>query len=126
MTELFEVKDSDSPSPLPLAIPAASASVATNQQDWQSAGVEGFWIKPLYENDQCKQRTWLMKVDAGAWSPAHAHDELEQILVLEGSFYDEEKSYGPGDFILRAPGAMHTAGSEQGAIVMLVYTSVNL
>ena len=45
----------------------------------------------------------------------HAHDEVEQIYVVEGSFYDQEKTYGAGDYIVRAPGAMHTAGSEGGA-----------
>ena len=63
-----------------------------------------------------------MKVDAGAWSPAHAHEELEQIYVLEGSFYDEDAEYSAGDFIVRMPGAMHTAGSRDGALVLLVYS----
>ena len=65
-----------------------------------------------------------MKVDAGAWSPPHAHEDLEQILVLEGTFYDDEKTYHPGDFVLRAPGAVHTAGSEDGCIVLLIYCPV--
>ncbi len=123
MTELFERdeqrENSDKPLPLPIDV---SLSLASNDMAWQSTGSEGFWIKPLYENGDAKQRTWLMKVDPGAWSPSHAHEELEQIYVLSGEFYDEEKTYTPGDYIIRAPGAMHTAGSEDGAVVLLMYS----
>ena len=107
-----------------LARPAEeSASISARDMQWQSCGTDGFWIKPLFEDSNTSQRTWLMKVDAGAWSPAHAHTELEQIYVLEGTFYDEEKNYAAGDYIIRAPGAMHTAGSRDGALVMLVYSA---
>jgi anti-sigma factor ChrR (cupin superfamily) len=90
--------------------------------DWQECGAQGFRIKPLLEDAEAGLRTWLMRVDAGAFSPLHAHDEVEQIYVLEGSFYDQHKSYRAGEFIVRAPGAMHSAGSEAGAVVLLFYS----
>ena len=62
-----------------------------------------------------------MKVDAGAFSPLHSHDEVEQIYLIEGDFYDQDTIYKAGDFIVRAPHASHEAGSENGAIIMLVY-----
>jgi anti-sigma factor ChrR (cupin superfamily) len=100
----------------------ASLAFDSSQVDWQDCGTEGFRIKPMLEDSAAGLRTWLMQVDAGAFSPLHAHDEVEQIYVLEGSFYDQEKSYGPGEFIVRAPGAMHSAGSEGGAVVLLLYS----
>ena len=99
----------------------ASADISAEDMEWQPSGADGFSIKPLMEDSASKLRTWLMKVDAGAYSPPHAHEEVEQIYVLEGSFYDQDKTYVAGDFIIRAPGAMHTAGSETGAIVFLMY-----
>lgn len=98
-----------------------SVDINSNQIDWQECGAEGFQIKPLVEDRATGIRTWLMKVDSGAFSPLHAHEEVEQIYVLEGSFYDQEKTYLVGDFIVRAPGAMHTAGSVDGAVVLLFY-----
>ena len=74
------------------------------------------------EDQQAGVRTWLMKVEAGAFSPPHAHDQIEQIYVLEGSFYDQDKTCGPGEYIVRAMGAMHSAGSENGALVLLFYS----
>jgi len=96
----------------------ASASV-----DWQPTGAKGFWMKPLFEDAARGEKTLLMKVDPGAWSPMHTHPgELEQIYVLEGSFYDQDATMGPGDYCCRAPDAVHEAGSKDGAIVLLVYT----
>ena len=42
--------------------------------------------------------------------------------MIEGDFFDEDASYGPGDFVLRMPGTMHRAGSSKGCTMMIVYT----
>lgn len=63
-----------------------------------------------------------MKVEPGAEAPPHAHEETEQIFVIEGTFYDDKNTYGPGDFAIRAPGVIHAGGSQDGAIIMLVYS----
>lgn len=89
---------------------------------WQESGSKGFWIKPLFEDGSRRLRTWLMKVDPGAYSPLHDHAELEQVYVLQGSFYDQDNVYRAGEYILRAPGVMHAAGSEEGALVILFYS----
>ncbi len=99
-----------------------SVDFNSSQIEWQDCGVDGFLIKPLMEDQQAGVRTWLMKVEAGAFSPPHGHDEIEQIYVLEGSFFDQDKTYGPGEYIVRAAGAMHSAGSENGALVLLFYS----
>ncbi len=90
--------------------------------EWQECGADGFWIKPLLEDESAGLRTWLMKVDPGAYSPAHAHDDIEQVYILEGSFYDQDKTYGPGQYIVRDAGAMHSGGSENGALMLLFYS----
>ncbi len=120
MSELFENCSGQKALNLPQT---GSVDISANALAWQPCGADGFWIKALYENPQSSQRTWLMKVDAGAWSPLHAHTELEQIYVVEGAFYDQEKEYLAGDYIIRAPGAAHTAGSHDGALVILFYTA---
>ena len=120
MTEVFQRKQAGI-EPMTLRR-LASCSVDPNVAEWQDCGADGFLIKPLLEDGAAGLRTWLLKVEPGAWSDSHAHDEVEQIYVLEGSFYDEEKTYQAGEFIVRAAGALHTAGSETGAVVLLVYS----
>jgi anti-sigma factor ChrR (cupin superfamily) len=63
----------------------------------------------------------LMKIEPGPIGTLHAHDEIEQIYVMDGDFYDDDASYGTGDFVLRMPGAMHRAGSKNGCTMLIVY-----
>lgn len=95
----------------------------SNESDWEPDGDSGFFYKTLYDDPDSGMSTMLMKVEAGNVAPPHAHDNLEQVLVLEGDFYDEYGSYGPGDFIVRAPGALHTGGTETGALLLLIYSN---
>ena len=120
MSELFNRQSAHKPMSLP---ELESNSLSVGELEWQECGAAGFMIKPLMEDTSAGLRTWLMKVDAGAFSESHAHAECEQIYVLEGSFYDQEKTYQAGEYIVRAPGALHTAGSESGAMVLLFYSA---
>ena len=113
--------DTDQPSRALLRPDAGTLVARMADVPWQDAG-SGFWMKPVFEDSKAGLRTLLMKVDPGTESPPHAHDELEQIFVLEGDFYDEESTYRTGDFAVRAPGAMHTGGTKNGALVLLVYS----
>lgn len=96
--------------------------IRSNEQSWAPSDSEGFLVKVLRRSADGKHKTWLMKVEAGAFSPMHAHDELEQVLVLEGSFYDQQRTYQPGDFVTRRAGEAHEAGSQDGAVILLVYS----
>jgi len=90
--------------------------------EWQATSSQGFWLKPCFAGAK-GQKTELMKIDAGAFVDIHEHDQLEQIYVMSGTFYDEFQTYRAGDFIVRSAGTPHTAGSQDGAIVLLIYTS---
>ena len=99
-----------------------SIYVQPDALDW-SPGDDGFSVKVLYENASRGERTLLMKISPGASFPMHAHEgEWEQIYVLEGSFHDDRRRMEAGDFVCRSPGAPHTAGSDEGATVLLFYT----
>ena len=119
MSEIFQARGADGIVGVPAA---ASLSLATAGIEWQPCGSDGFWIKPLLEDPARGLRSWLMRVDPGAYSPPHAHDEVEQLYLLEGSFYDQDRRYGPGDYIVRDAGAEHSAGSDDGALMLLFYS----
>ena len=121
MNEMFKATDKAVALKMPLG---ESLMLKSTEIPWQGSDAPGFWVKPLIEDDHQGIRTWLMKVDPGAFSDMHGHSEYEQIYVLEGAFYDQDHEYGPGDFIVRAPGALHTAGSKEGAVVLLFYSPV--
>jgi len=107
---------------LPRPEDGVSLVARASDVEWRSDG-DGFWYKPLFEDPSTGAKTWLMKMDAGAEAELHAHEDLEQIYVLEGEFHDTEQTYKAGDLVVRAPGAMHTGGSRDGAVMLLVYSA---
>lgn len=88
---------------------------------WQTTDTPGFLVKPVFHDPATGASTTLMRIEPGAYAPPHAHDQLEEILVLDGDFGDEEHRYGPGQYCLRAAGALHTAHSKNGCTVLLIY-----
>jgi anti-sigma factor ChrR (cupin superfamily) len=88
--------------------------------DWQSGERPGELIRTLVD-DPRGYRTMLMQVEAGPMGSLHAHDEIEQIYVMDGDFYDDDAHYGPGDFVVRMPGAKHRAGSKNGCTMFIFY-----
>lgn len=101
---------------------AASSYTSTHGADWEPGGIEGFWVKRLYEDENRGEQTWLMRMDAGAHSPPHTHEAFEQVYVLEGSFYDDDRLVRAGEYCARAPGAVHSSTSDGGATMLVVFT----
>lgn len=117
MAEIFQAARRDQ------STPSHFVTVESRNLDWADCGANGFWIKSLHHDKATGQKTLLMKVDPGAYSASHSHDQIEQIYVIAGTFYDQTRTYAAGDFVLREPGANHTAGSKDGALVMLIYVA---
>lgn len=118
MSDTFDTPAGSGPTP-----PAqGSRYLDPADQAWQPTEAPGFWLKPLLSDAAGGVGTALMRIDPGAFSALHAHETLEQVLVLEGSFYDQKRRIPAGGYVVRAPGALHTAGSEEGAIVLLIYS----
>lgn len=88
---------------------------------WEPTDAPGFLVKPIFKDAATGETTMLMKIEPGAFFPAHAHDQLEEIFVLEGEFYDEAQTYRAGQYCQRAVGAPHTSGSKSGCTVLLIY-----
>ena len=101
--------------------PLASLYVNSEKSEWV-AGKPGVWVKNLYEDPSSGERTLLIKADPGMRSPPHSHEEFEQVFILSGSFFDDEHVMRAGDYCCRAPGAMHSGGSDEGAVMLVVYT----
>lgn len=106
-----------------LGVPASGSALRRAGGEWQECGSPGFVIKPLLEDAQAGLRTWLMKTEPGATAAMHQHAEIEQVYVLEGSFSDGMATYGPGDYIVRAPGAPHLTACPDGALSLVMYTT---
>jgi anti-sigma factor ChrR (cupin superfamily) len=97
-----------------------SGSIKITGEGWQP-GKRSNETNLALINDPRGYRSMVTKVGPGPLGEMHAHDEIEQIYVIEGDFFDDDASYGPGDFVLRMPGSMHRAGSRYGCTMFIVY-----
>ena len=97
-----------------------AGSIKIAAAEWAVGDRPGELIRTLVD-DPRGYRTILLKVEPGPLGVLHAHGEIEQIYVMEGDFFDDDARFGPGDFVLRMPGAMHRAGSENGCLMIIVY-----
>ena len=107
---------------IPALALATSSYMSAVGMEWESTVSDGFWVKRLYEDDARGEHTWLMRIDPGAYSSPHAHEEFEQVYVLEGSFYDDDRVVKAGEYCARSPGAVHSAASDGGALILVMYT----
>ena len=97
-----------------------AGTISVRAADWTPTERPGEFLRALI-NDPAGYRTLLSKVPPGPLGEMHAHETIEQIYVIDGDFYDDDASYGPGDFVLRMPGTQHRAGSRKGCTMLLVY-----
>ena len=114
--------DTKAPASVPLPRPSeGSHYLDANALDWRLTDTPGFWVKPLLRDAATGARTELLRMDPGAHVGATRHAELEEILVLSGEFSDDERTHRAGDYCVRAPGALHTARSERGCTMLVIY-----
>lgn len=99
----------------------ASGTLVVRAAGWEDGERPGERIR-RFVDDASGHRALLMTIAPGPLGVPHAHDQIEQIYVLDGDFFDDEASYGAGDFVLRMPGAMHRSGSRTGCTMLIVYT----
>ncbi len=93
---------------------------------WEETEYEGFWRKRLYEDAERGDKTWLIRMDPGAHVGPHSHDdEFEQVFVLEGSFDDDNENLVPGDYVCRAPGAIHGGHTKEGALILVIFSKLD-
>ena len=87
--------------------------------NWKSVykGFKEFSI-PIKDNDSVK----LIKMDPGASVPLHSHSGKEYILVVDGSFCDENGEYKKGDMQINDQNIKHhpVASKSDGCICLSI------
>ena len=108
--------------------PTQNGSIYVKPQDmeWAPSQFPGIQIKVLYKNDEAGELTCLLKWQPGARLPFHMHPEIEQSLVLEGSFSDHDGICRKGEYVWRHAGSMHETYSEEGCTILAVYRKPNI
>jgi anti-sigma factor ChrR (cupin superfamily) len=89
--------------------PTTNGSVYVKPQDmeWAPSQFPGIQIKGALQERSEGEMTCLLKWEPGARLPFHMHPEIEQSLVLEGSFSDHDGICRKGEYVWRHAGSMH-------------------
>ncbi len=95
-----------------------SIKIDTNNISWQAGLVPGLSVMPLHEFGV--EHTALVKWKPNTKFSSHKHWGGEEILVLEGTFYDEHGIYPKGAWI-RSPHLSEHAPftKEEGALIFV-------
>ena len=96
------------------------AMLAPDEYQWVAspqAGVERVMLDRVGEEKA--RATSLVRYAPNSFFPRHQHPEGEEILVLSGTFSDEEGDYPAGWYVRNPPGSSHQPSSGEGAIIFV-------
>jgi quercetin dioxygenase-like cupin family protein len=97
--------------------------VRSNEIEWRALtekDSDGIFIKSLmYDDDQKRSPTMLLRFEAGATYPLHNHPAGEEIFVIEGDIKVGKDEMTAGDYLYTAPGNIHRVSTKDGCVVLL-------
>ncbi|HKP86605.1 MAG TPA: cupin domain-containing protein [Blastocatellia bacterium] len=98
----------------------AFVSIRAEGSKWTKVE-EGIFIKPLYYDRASGLATTLVKMMPGTALPAHQHNGVEQLFILEGDCNVRGEVLGPGDYHRASTGTVHeTTFTVHGTVFLLV------
>lgn len=94
--------------------------VNTEELPWLPMTGEGVTQRLLEKigTDICRTTT-IIRCLAGSPIPAHALDQGEEIIVLEGEYTDELGDYPAGAYIKNPTGTQHTSTTGSGCVLFV-------
>ncbi len=105
-------------------IPAAenntpSVIVRSQNVKWRKYKVSGISFANLYVDQEKREFTCLMRLEAGVKFPLHRHGGLEEVFMLEGDLEVEGELCHPGDYIRSFPNSIHGPVSHSGCLLLV-------
>ncbi|MGO1118330.1 cupin domain-containing protein [Rhodovibrionaceae bacterium A322] len=91
--------------------------VFTDQESWSPGLVPGLEVMPLFSG--AGEQVALVRWAPGTQFNPHIHPEGEEILVLEGTFEDEQGQYPKGTWLRNPPGSVHHPFSKEGCTILV-------
>lgn len=96
------------------------ATVGANDYDWvvsPQPGVERVRLDRV--GGERARATSIVRYSAGASFSPNQHPGGEEILVLSGTFADDEGSYPTGSYLRNPPGSSHAPSSPEGTVIFV-------
>jgi anti-sigma factor ChrR (cupin superfamily) len=94
-------------------------TVRAGDGEWRALA-PGVTIKLLRSDPAAGNMTAFIRMQPGASLQAHAHDQSEECLLLEGEIYIGRHRLAAGDMHVAAAGTLHDAiSSPRGALLLV-------
>lgn len=97
----------------------ADGLVKADEGEWERM-LNGVYFKKLFLDERRGLATALYRLEPGAIIPMHPHANIEECLVLEGSFRSSQQVYTAGDYMCMPPKTMHESFIAPNGAVMLI------
>jgi len=106
---------------MPIVDAAGRIAVDTATLPWRPSPASGVWRKRLFHDGPAERGrvTSLVRFDPGAGFPLHDHPDGEAILVLDGTFSDEDGDYPAGSWMFNPDGSRHAPFSRAGCLLLV-------
>jgi anti-sigma factor ChrR (cupin superfamily) len=87
---------------------------------WTPSPMAGVDRRPLdRQGGEVARATSIVRYAPGSRFPRHGHDGGEEILVLEGTFADDQGTYPAGTYLRNPAGSSHSPFSEEGCTLLV-------
>jgi anti-sigma factor ChrR (cupin superfamily) len=94
--------------------------VEAHQYQWVASpqrGIERVMLDRI--GDEKARATSIVRYAPDSCFPRHAHPGGEEILVLSGTFSDENGDFPAGWYVRNPPGSSHRPSSREGALIFV-------
>jgi anti-sigma factor ChrR (cupin superfamily) len=96
------------------------ALLDTSSLPWTASPMAGVERRMLYRRgEEVARATSIVRYAPGSRFERHSHGGGEEILVLEGSFSDEQGDYPAGTYLRNPVGSSHAPFSEEGCTLLV-------
>jgi anti-sigma factor ChrR (cupin superfamily) len=92
---------------------------------WQETAIPGIKVKSLHVDPVRRIATSLVKMEPGAVYPAHRHQEIEELFMLEGDVTISGHNIKSGDFCRAEPGTIHESIRTEGGCIFMAMASLD-
>jgi anti-sigma factor ChrR (cupin superfamily) len=96
-----------------------SVIVRSQNVKWRKYTVAGISFANLYVDQEKREFTCLMRLEAGVEFPLHRHGGVEEVFMLEGDLEVEGELCHPGDYIRSFPNSIHGPVSHNGCLLLV-------
>lgn len=98
--------------------------------EWHETKYQGIYLHALRRDKETGDATVLIRMEAGCGYPAHRHRGVEEVLILQGGYRDQNGEHRAGDYLINEAGSAHhpiaLEGSEDCIMLAITHGGIEL